>query len=282
MIAQPSYSKINLACGSTFVTGDGWINLDYTPSGRAIRRADLLGCLPLQDGCAELVYSSHFVEHIPYSLVPRFFSECRRILAPGGLLRLVLPDLENICRTYLECRQRGEHEKADFVVLELLDQCVRSTPGGQLLEKYQTLKCAPYEHSELIDFVRERTGGDLLLVNEVHNSNSSSQRFSGLCNKIKSRIERTWVEAVLNLLPSTFRIQNTSVACVGERHHWIWDYEQLYIALEQAGFESISRCDASVSRYEGFPFEPLDLNSNGQPRKGAESMYIEAINPAEL
>ena len=39
--------KINLACGGVFVAGDGWLNFDYSASHSAVRRADLLGRLPL-------------------------------------------------------------------------------------------------------------------------------------------------------------------------------------------------------------------------------------------
>lgn len=90
--------KINLACGGVFVTGDGWLNLDYSASSPAVPRADLLGRLPLSNDSAALVYSSRFLEHIPRGDVPGFLAECRRVLAPGGILRLVLPDLANLCR----------------------------------------------------------------------------------------------------------------------------------------------------------------------------------------
>jgi hypothetical protein len=47
----------------------------------------------------------------------------------------------------------------------------------------------------------------------------------------------------------------------------------LRLELQRAGFE------ASTSRFEGFPFQPLDLDTDGHPRKGTESMYIEASKP---
>mgnify|MGYP001052758985 CR=1 FL=1 len=58
---QAPQPKINLACGSVFVTGDGWINLDYAASDSAVLCADLLGRLPVEDDNAALVYSSHFL-----------------------------------------------------------------------------------------------------------------------------------------------------------------------------------------------------------------------------
>ena len=153
--------KVNLACGGIYVAGDGWINLDYVSSSHAVGQADLLGRLTLLDNTAELVYSSHFLEHIPRDQVPHFLGECWRILQPGGVLRLVVPDLENLCRTYLYHRDQAEHSKADFVVLELLDQCVRRRSGGELGRYYQSLKPNDQADETRIAFVRERTGEDL-------------------------------------------------------------------------------------------------------------------------
>lgn len=86
--------KINLACGNVFVSDPARLNLDYIPAAPEVRRANLLGRLPLPDQSASLVYSSHFLEHIPRPQVDGFLAECHRILVPGGVLWLVLPDLD--------------------------------------------------------------------------------------------------------------------------------------------------------------------------------------------
>lgn len=272
--------KINLACGSVFVTGDGWINLDYSPFHPAVQRADLLNRLPLQDDSAALTYSSHFLEHIPRPQVPAFLAECWRILAPGGVLRLVLPDLDNLCRAYLTHRERGEHKKADFVVLEMIDQCVRRESGGELGQLYRQMKSAPDRHLEMIDFVRERTGEHFLAeFSEV--SALPSLGGAKLVQRLRGRAKRVWTKGVLQLLPKAFQLQNVSLASDGECHHWLWDFYQLQQVLQEIGFVAIERCEASLSRFTGFPFEPLDINSDGLPRKGAESMYVEAQKPDE-
>jgi SAM-dependent methyltransferase len=271
--------KVNLACGGVFVTGDGWINLDYSASTQGIQRADLLGRLPLPDDHVTLVYCSHFLEHIPRDQVAGFLAECRRILAPGGVLRLVLPDLENLCRAYLTHRERGDHEKADFVLLEMIDQCVRRESGGELGRYYRRLKSSPNSHAAMIDFVRERTGENLL----GHSLGGSLQTWGAaavhLMRAIQRRAEHVWTRGILLLLPKAFRAQNVSIAGVGELHHWLWDFEQLRTELERAGFETVERFSASDSSVFGFPFHPLDLDNDGRPRKGDSSMYIEAIKP---
>lgn len=279
MIQQLSQPKINLACGGVFVAGDGWINLDYSASTAAVHRADLLGRLPLPNDHAALVYSSHFLEHIPRDEVVGFLTECRRILAPGGVLRLVLPDLENLCQAYLTHRENGEHEQANFVVLEMIDQCVRRESGGELGRYYRALKSSPDDHVALIDFVRERTGENILSSPSRGPLKARKVVSSYLARELQRRVARIWTLAVLQLLPKAFRAQNVSLGAVGERHHWLWDFEQLCAELKGVGFEAVRRCTASESRFDEFPFQSLDLDAEGRPRKGAESMYIEAIKP---
>jgi predicted SAM-dependent methyltransferase len=58
---------INLGCGPVFVDSPEWANLDFSPSSPSVIRANLLVPLPLKSDSAQLVYSSHFLEHIPKS-----------------------------------------------------------------------------------------------------------------------------------------------------------------------------------------------------------------------
>jgi len=92
-------------------------------------------------------------------------------------------------------------------------------------------------------------------------------------------VERVWTQAILQLLPKAFRTQNVSLAGVGERHHWLWDFHQLQQELEAAGFSGVQRQAADSSAIPDFPFRPLDIDADGRARKGTESMYVEALKP---
>lgn len=273
MKLNPEY--INIACGDSYI--DGWRNFDYAPHSSAVTRANLLSKLPLADSEAEVVYSSHFIEHIPRDLLASFLSECFRIIKSGGRLRLVLPDLEEMCGAYLSARGRGEHDKADFLILEMLDQCVRVEIGGELGDFYARLQSSPAQHGEMIEFVRKRTG---------HEFQSISSSMKGDWGRvfenpaqILGKFERLYCRAILALLPSAFRRQNVSFGSVGERHTWIYDFHTISQHLKQAGFVHIERVTSSTSNIVDFPFYPLDVTREGQPRKGLESMYIEARKP---
>jgi SAM-dependent methyltransferase len=278
--------NVHLGCGPVFVDSPDWINLDFAAASPAVKQANLLGRLPLHSGKARLIYTSHFLEHIPRPKVDAFLRECLRVLRPDGVLRLVLPDLEEMSRSYLTLRDTDEHEKADFLVLEMIDQCVRREPGGELGDFYRRLRDSHAQQADLIAFVRDRTGEDL--SEKVSRAEVSANGaladlrplFERLFRGLQPRLRRAWLRLLLSALPSAFRAQNVSLAGVGERHHWLWDFHQLQQALLAAGFAAVERREANTSGITDFPFQPLDLDAEGRPRKGVGSMFVEARKPA--
>ena len=267
---------LNIACGYAFLEDDLWLNLDFAPVSPAVKQANLLGKLPCSDSSLKLVYSSHFLEHIPYSDVNKFLSECYRVLAKEGVVRLVVPDLENICREYLRCRDLGEHEKANFCIIELLDQCVRTKVSGRLGEYFNMLKQNPTQFGDMIEYVKNRTGEDVL-----NRPSIMSLPPRTIIGKVKRKISQKllfiWIHLLTSLLPSAFRQQNISYASVGEKHAWMWDFYTLSQKLAEVGFRDIQKVGFDSSRMAEFPLIPLDMNSDGTPRKGQSSLYVEAV-----
>jgi SAM-dependent methyltransferase len=97
----PPCPKLHLGCGSRRVPG--WLNVDITKSNCDV---DLCGGrLPWKAGCFEAVVSQHFIEHaeLREELIP-LLRELRRVLIAGGEIWLSCPDIEKVCRSYLEHR----------------------------------------------------------------------------------------------------------------------------------------------------------------------------------
>jgi SAM-dependent methyltransferase len=230
--------------------------------------------LPFATDSADVVYNSHFLEHVPRASVPKFLNECRRVLKVGGQLRIVIPDLENICRTYLAERDAGHHERADFVVLELIDQCVRKQSGGELGRYYDEIQTNSDKQSQMAAYVTERTGHVLELP--VSDNESPSIRKLGFMARMLPKFRAIRMRAALSLLPPEFRKQNVSLAEVGETHQWMWDFHMLRETLAECGFRNIARFDFKTSGIPNFPVESLDIGLNGGPRKGTASLYVEA------
>jgi predicted SAM-dependent methyltransferase/uncharacterized coiled-coil protein SlyX len=90
--------KLHLGCGPNRF--DGWINIDID-SPVADLLMDLRDRLPYPDGGIEYVYFEHFLEHLGRADAVRMLAECRRVLSPGGTLRLSTPSLEHLAIVYL-------------------------------------------------------------------------------------------------------------------------------------------------------------------------------------
>lgn len=81
---------------------DGFCSVDMYPRGRAIR-ANIASRLPFDSGTFDGVFAEHVFEHLDYAVgVPRFLAECRRVLSPGGHLRLVVPDAGEYLTAYAQ------------------------------------------------------------------------------------------------------------------------------------------------------------------------------------
>jgi SAM-dependent methyltransferase len=69
------------------------------------RRMNLARGLALPDASADHAYSSHFLEHLTRDEARRLLADCRRVLRPGGTLRLLVPDLVSIVERYEASRR---------------------------------------------------------------------------------------------------------------------------------------------------------------------------------
>lgn len=89
--------KLNLGCGKNHKPG--WIGIDRDPS--ADLQLDLREDLPFADNSAAVIYSEHFFEHLQYPKeASHFLRECLRILKPGGVLHVGVPDTEWPVKAY--------------------------------------------------------------------------------------------------------------------------------------------------------------------------------------
>lgn len=108
----------------------GWLNLDCSPLFLAPRwmhhglaMAGFARCepyrrasygflrwtkmvrLPLAPASAEAVYCSHFLEHLEPRAIEALVAECGRVLRAGGVLRIVVPDLQRKLEDILRADQ---------------------------------------------------------------------------------------------------------------------------------------------------------------------------------
>lgn len=90
--------KLNLGCGPN--PKAGWVNIDLFHSAADLQ-LDLREPWPFPDNCASHIYSEHVFEHFEiFYEVPLFLGEALRILQPGGVFDVGVPDTEWPLRSY--------------------------------------------------------------------------------------------------------------------------------------------------------------------------------------
>jgi predicted SAM-dependent methyltransferase len=113
--------RLNWGCGSHVASG--WINSDIKDGAGIDLVADIREGLPLADESMDCVVSVHALPEFAYPEIGVVLAELRRVLVPGGVLRLVLPDLLK----GIEAFQRGD---PDYF---LVDPAEVSSPGGRFV-----------------------------------------------------------------------------------------------------------------------------------------------------
>ncbi len=91
--------RLNWGCGPRPVPG--WINSDLLQAPGIDLSGDIRDGLPLPDESLAYVVAIHALQDLPYLDVVPALRELRRVLEPGGVLRLGLPDLERGIAAYL-------------------------------------------------------------------------------------------------------------------------------------------------------------------------------------
>jgi len=91
--------KIHLGCGLRRLPGFVHVDPDEATQPDHIGSAKHV---PLDDDSADLIYFAHGLEHVPKADVPAAVAEFRRVLRPGGTLRLSVPDFAVLVELYFD------------------------------------------------------------------------------------------------------------------------------------------------------------------------------------
>jgi predicted SAM-dependent methyltransferase len=124
--------KLNLGC-YVMMFHYGWTNVDILDLSEFAKdniyrfiRSDLTAGFPgAPSDTVELIYMSHLIEHLGAKEGLFLLGECRRVLKPGGLIRVSCPDAKKITQMYAENRL-SEFE-------EINDGCGKFVPNVQKL-----------------------------------------------------------------------------------------------------------------------------------------------------
>lgn len=91
---------LDIGCGLN--VHPSFVNLDYSWHPGIDVVCDITRGIPFPNHRFDGIFSEHCLEHISLASVDSVMRECYRILRPGGVLRIALPDGELYLRQYLE------------------------------------------------------------------------------------------------------------------------------------------------------------------------------------
>ena len=272
---------LNVGCGRKF--HPGWTNVDMASSSPHVEAHNLLNGFPYPDSQFDVVYHSQVLEHIPKDKAVGFLRECLRVLKPGGVLRVVVPDLENIAIEYLRhLKDNLEHPSAvsaanyDWILLELFDQTVRNRPEGEMGD-FLKQPSLPNE-----DYIVERIGhvGRSIIERGRQQAEGAGQARVAVIDKLKRVTPRKLASHLRVKLRDTLGSEALRIGAFrlsGEIHMWMYDRYSLGRLLGQVGFVNVRQVDAHSSSIPDWAAYELDV------KEGAvfdpTSLFMEAQKP---
>lgn len=140
--------KLNLGCGKRNF-GDGWDHIDGSDYPHIVSH-DIVN-LPYGDGAVDLIYASHVFEYFDRETAAEVLGKWIRVLKPGGMLRLAVPNFS----VYAELYTQGTIT---------LDQCVGPIFGKWKMTDTDTIyHKTTYDFDSLKNLVIECGFGDVVL-----------------------------------------------------------------------------------------------------------------------
>jgi ubiquinone/menaquinone biosynthesis C-methylase UbiE len=91
--------KLHLGCGTRYIPG--YVHIDRIAREHVDLVQDVRTLSNFADGSADVIYASQILEYSAREEVGDVLREWRRVLAPGGLLRLSVPNFDVLTRLYL-------------------------------------------------------------------------------------------------------------------------------------------------------------------------------------
>ncbi len=270
---------LNLGCGHRYDTS--WTNVDFKEVDNVVIGHNLLKGIPFEDESFDVVYHSHVLEHFSKKDGEFFMGECYRVLKPGGIIRIAVPDLERIVLEYLKKMSsalRGEinaNFDYDWIMLELFDQTVRNKPGGEMAD-YLFQDNIPNE-----EYIYSRIGVEAKELRNTYlkrNSNILTQKTIYSKNIVKKL-----VRSIRNILHVIFKNEVNNAEKIGsfrlggEIHQWMYDRYSIKRLLENNGFIQFQICDgkkSNVPNWNKFNFE-----SENEILLKPDSLIVEAKKP---
>jgi len=270
---------LNVGCGSKF--HKLWVNIDMASSSEDVISANLLKGIPFPDNSFDVLFHSHVLEHFPKEKAPHFLKECFRVLKPEGIIRIVVPDLENIVDEYkrlLKANLENPNDKSqadyDWILLEMYDQTVRNVTGGMMAEYFRKPEIINEEYVfNRIGYVARDIRNEYLRGEKPGIAENIKKMFLSRALFVKG-IKVVLKKTIRKIFPQTEASKIGNFRLDGEIHYWMYDSYSLGKLLKDCGFKDISIKTPFESDIPNWSEYELDVK--GGIVNAPNSLFVEA------
>lgn len=136
---------VNIGCG--FTAGESWLNFDASPTllyekapflttiykknevpfPKNVKYGDITKRRLCTPDTADAVFASHVFEHLAHDEMQNALQNIFAMLKPGGIFRLIVPDLENRARKYIENVDK-KRSKASLEFISATGMGIKNSP----------------------------------------------------------------------------------------------------------------------------------------------------------
>jgi predicted SAM-dependent methyltransferase len=238
--------------------------------------------LPFADNTFDAIDCYHVYEHLNYKEAEFFTAEISRVLKNGGVYRVSVPDMEMIAGEYLKylnasLSQPSEQnlKRYNWCVMKLIEQSIRETPGGLMLE---AMRAGRFDR----EYVKETFGESYAVFFDA--PKPASDQTSAPCRNLVQRVRSLSLAKIKNRFmwweyrkkdrafrsgpAKDMRKTRTTVTLLPDKVY-------LRSLLEHAGFGSFIIKDYNTSDIRDWDKYDLDRSNNGDYPFDV-SLFVEA------
>jgi len=115
-LRQNRVLKLQIGAGTNNFAG--WLNTDIEPTQKQAYM-DASKVIPFQDGSVHYIFGEHVIEHLTYEQGLSFLKETHRVLAAGGKVRMVTPNLSKFVALFNENSPEQKKAEGQYVPRKL-------------------------------------------------------------------------------------------------------------------------------------------------------------------
>jgi predicted SAM-dependent methyltransferase len=274
-----------------------WNNVIFATTARGALKNTIyldlsLEPLPFASATFDAAYAYHVFEHLTLAEAQRCIRDIRRVLKPDGLVRISVPNLEDICRLYLDALQKawdrptwGNLVHYRWVVMAMFEQMVRQRSGGLMVA---AIERGDYREDDLRQLFGDALNPIVRRTQPQHGG-GPAQPLAGTPETSPVRspagLIRRAARVIRGALPHlvTRRVRDRleiDPRLTKEAVRWMHDRLSLKLLLEEAGFVEISHPDYRVSRIANWATYNFDQSRHGDHPLDP-SVFIEGRRPGK-